>query len=537
MKSFRLNLATATIAAVALIVSFGQKTMVNAQPLSCGINEITFTTNTGFNDPSISDDGRFVAFSGTADLVGLNSDLSFEVYLYDSSSGVTTQLTNEIGIHSYTPIISGDGSKIAFMSNRNVQNGNPDGSAEIFLYDTQSAAVTQLTFGTIGSTLESIDETGSHISFLGWDDYTGGNPDHNIELFVYTVATSQFVQVTTGTGSGFLHGGSQLDTNGAHMIFGSFLNLAGVDPGFRFRVFSKDLTSGVLKQISEIGKEAVPGSISGDGTRYFFYSHNYILANPESNFEIFVYNSINGGTQMLTNTGVDEYNTYPQVNNDGTRISFHSTHDWTGGNADQNPEIYIMDLATGAKTQVTNTQGYEIQYAKLSGNGEKIAFQSNLFAELGNADSSYEIFLAECLPPPPPPSSDIGVSMTVDKINAKQGDKVTYTITLQNFGPDDAENVVVNNMISSSATFVSASSNKGTFKTPIVGQSGTVTWNVGTLSDASQASAQIKVTVILKGKGTITNTASATSSTDDLNTANNTASIDVNVGAGGGGKK
>lgn len=507
---------------------------LQGQSLQCGINEITFTTNTGFNDPTISDDGKLIVFSGPGDLVGQNPDHSFEVYLYNSDTGLTTQVTNEVGINSYLPFVSGDGTKIAFVSNRNVQNGNPDGSAEIFLYDLQTAAVTQLTFGTIGSTIESIDQTGSHISFLGWDDYTGGNADKNIELFVYTVATNQFVQVTTGTGGGFLHGGAQLDANGTNLIFGSFLNLAGIDPGFRYRVFSKDLVSGTLKQISEIGKEAIPGSISGDGTRFFFYSHNYILANPESNFEIFVYNSTNGGTQMLTNTGVGEYNTYPRVSKDGKRISFLSTHDWTGNNPDLNPEIYLMDLATGTKTQVTNTVGYEIQYPEISGNGQRVAFQSDLFAELGNADSSYEIFLAECLPPP---SSDVAVSLAADKTSVKAGDKVTYTLTVSNFGPNDASDVIVNDFIPSGSTFVSAQANKGNFTTPPSGQSGTVTWNIGTLSDASQESAQIKVTVILKGKGTITNTASVSASTADPNPANNNAAITINLGSGSGGKK
>ncbi|HJS50926.1 MAG TPA: DUF11 domain-containing protein, partial [Pyrinomonadaceae bacterium] len=187
----------------------------------------------------------------------------------------------------------------------------------------------------------------------------------------------------------------------------------------------------------------------------------------------------------------------------------------------------------GVTTQVTDTDNYEIQKPTISGNGQKIAFVSNQFAELGNADASYEIFLAECLPPP---SSDLSVSLGVDKTSVKQGDKITYTVTLKNFGPNDAHNVVLNDFISSGATFVSANANKGNFNTPPVGQSGVVVWNVGALSNNTQESAQIKVTVILKGKGTVTNTATVSSSISDPNLANNSATITINLGSGGGKK-
>jgi uncharacterized repeat protein (TIGR01451 family) len=500
-----------------------------AQALSCGINEVTFTTNTGFNDPTISDDGKLVAFAGTSDLVGQNPDQSLEIFLFDSSTGVTTQLTNSVGTSNYEPFISGDGTKVAFVSNRN-DGGNPDGSSEIFLMNLQSSTITQLTFGTIGNEIESIDKTGSNISLHSWDNYTGGNPDNNLEIFVYKVATNQFTQVTSSTGNGFLNGGSKLDGNGTHLIFGSFLNLAGVDPGFRYRVFSKDLTSGTLKQISEIGTESIPGDISDDGNHYFFFSSAYAIANPEHNFELFVFNATTGGTQLLTDTGTGEYNSYPRVSNDGARISFLSTHDWTGGNPDHNSEIYLMDLNTGAKTQVTNTEGGEIAPPSMSGNGKKIAFQSNLFPELGNADSSSEVFLAECLPPP---SADVSVGMGIDVLNPKQGDKITYTVTVTNFGPNAAQNVVLNDLLSSGSTFVNAQANKGTFSTPPAGQSGTVSWSIGNMATNSQESAQIKVTVIFRGKGTITNTASVSSLTDDPNLSNNGASLTVSVGSGG----
>ena len=119
----------------------------------------------------------------------------------------------------------------------------------------------------------------------------------------------------------------------------------------------------------------------------------------------------------------------------------------------------------------------------------------------------------------------------------KQGEQLTYTITVKNFGPDTAANVIVNDTLSSGTTFVSAQANKGNFTTPLPNQTGVVTWNLGDMQAGDAEGAQLVVKVIVKGKTTITNTATASTDSDDPNPANNTASITVSVVAGTSGKK
>lgn len=521
-----------------MLTAIIQPSHLSAQSVSCGITEVTFApAQTGHGHPSISHDGTRIAFWSQSDLTGDNPDLNAELFLYNSETSVTNQLTNTIGGWNFSPLISGDGKKIAFVSEQDFGGGNPDGSTELFLLDLDSAAITQLTSGTIGNVLESIDDTGATVSFYSWDNYVGNNADNTIEIFVKNISTNQIIQVTTSNSGGFAHGGSDVSGNGEMLAFGSHLNLTGSDPDGKYDVFIYDIAAATLSQLSPLGDQAIPGTWNADGTRYLFFSDGYATGfgapNPEANFELFLYNALNNSVQMLTDTGASEFNGHGTLSSDGSRISFLSNKDWTGGNADLLPEVFLLDLNSGITTQVTDTDNYEIQYPKISGNGEKIAFVSNQFAELGNADASYEIFLAECLPPP---SSDLSVSLGVDRTSVKQGDKITYTVTLRNFGPNDAHNVVVNDLISSGATFVSANANKGTFNTPPVGQSGVVAWNVGALSNNAQESAQIKVTVILKGKGTVMNTATVSSSISDPNLANNSATITINLGSGGGKK-
>jgi uncharacterized repeat protein (TIGR01451 family) len=135
--------------------------------------------------------------------------------------------------------------------------------------------------------------------------------------------------------------------------------------------------------------------------------------------------------------------------------------------------------------------------------------------------------------------ADLMISQTVNKTSVKQGELLTYSIRVQNLGPEAAPNVVVTDILPSGATFVEARYNKGTHTAPPRGETGTVTWSVGDLLDQANEVAQITVTVLVKGRTTITNTASVTGDVNDPNEANNSASITVSVTAGSkaGGKK
>ncbi len=92
---------------------------------------------------------------------------------------------------------------------------------------------------------------------------------------------------------------------------------------------------------------------------------------------------------------------------------------------------------------------------------------------------------------------------------------------------------MIKDTLSSGATFVSAHANKGCLASPPVGQTGAVTWNLGNLQNGDQEAAQIQVTVIIRGKTTITNTATVSSSTTDPNPGNNSSSLTTTVQPGG----
>jgi uncharacterized repeat protein (TIGR01451 family) len=158
---------------------------------------------------------------------------------------------------------------------------------------------------------------------------------------------------------------------------------------------------------------------------------------------------------------------------------------------------------------------------------------------LGDGTDIGAVEIAAAPPPPPPdPIADVAISfLGADKTSVKQGEVLTYTIAIRNFGPNTATNVVVNDLMSSGTGFLSARATKGNFAAPPVNESGAVVWMLGDMANGTAEGAELVVSVLVKGKTTVTNLATVQSDADDPNAENNVAAITTSVATGGGKKK
>jgi len=521
---------------------------VSADSVSCGINEITFTTRGVNTSPAINSDGTRIAFQSTRDLTGDNADGNSEIFLYDTTANSFTQITHTtLGLQgNVIPAISGDGTRIAFSSDRDLTGGNADANVELFLFDTTTNSFTQVTNTTgisVGNAFPAINNDGTRIAFQFAFDLTGANPDGNQEIFLFDTTTNSISQITNTITPGQFVGAQEpaINGDGTRIAFTTNQDLTGANRDKNLELFLFDTQSNSFTQVtSTTGSDIFnrQPEISSDGKHIAFTSNGFPGGNPDGNDELFLFDSVTGGIAQITFTSGFGSNSFSAINSDGTRIVFESIHDLTGGNADGNSEVFLFDTQTNSLTQVTSTTGQFVgaQSPTITDDGTRIAFTSNGFANVGNADGNTEIFLAACLfPPPPPPATfaDLLISQSADKSAVKRGDMLTYTVTVNNFGPDSAIGSVINDTLSSGVTFVSAHANKGSFAAPPVGQTGAVTWNLGNLQNGEQEAAQIQVTVIIRGKSTITNTATASSSTTDPNPGNNSSSLMTTVQPGG----
>jgi len=123
-------------------------------------------------------------------------------------------------------------------------------------------------------------------------------------------------------------------------------------------------------------------------------------------------------------------------------------------------------------------------------------------------------------------SADLSITKTDSPDPVLVHDLLTYTIKVTNHGPDDASKVVVTDTLASTVTFDSASSGCTGTKTIVCA--------LGTIADGASKTVTIKV--VPNKEGTVANSASVASGTNDPNTNNNsaTATTTVNPAPGGG---
>ncbi|GAA4888355.1 hypothetical protein GCM10023237_02030 [Streptomyces coeruleoprunus] len=128
------------------------------------------------------------------------------------------------------------------------------------------------------------------------------------------------------------------------------------------------------------------------------------------------------------------------------------------------------------------------------------------------------------------PRADVSIALSATPATVAPGGTLTYTVTVRNNGPDNAEDVEFDDTLPPNAEFVSANPSRGSCVVPPVGSSDTVTCRIGTMGANGQATARIVVTVRAAAGGTVTNTATVSSTTPDPKTVNNTATLQTPVG-------
>jgi len=117
--------------------------------------------------------------------------------------------------------------------------------------------------------------------------------------------------------------------------------------------------------------------------------------------------------------------------------------------------------------------------------------------------------------------ADLQITHTVDNDEPVALDDVTFTITAKNNGDDNAQGVVVNDLLPTGLTYVShsATNGGGTYNQT------TGVWTIGNLDDEDEQTLTITATV--QSTGNYTNTATISGDDDDPNLSNNSVSVSV----------
>lgn len=195
--------------------------------------------------------------------------------------------------------------------------------------------------------------------------------------------------LTRATNTSASTGAAFISDDGSRFVFTSFADPTGGNPDGRQEIFLWD--AGVITQISEtpFAFTSDHPRISRDGTHVSFTSSsNPTGQNADGNLEIFLYDGV--VVTQLTDTAAPAQNRLPNPDGDGSLVVFESSADLTGGNPDGNPEIFLYDGM--AITQISSSP-LRSGNPTINADGSRIAFESagNLTGQ--NPDGSDEIFL------------------------------------------------------------------------------------------------------------------------------------------------
>ncbi|MDO9495700.1 MAG: hypothetical protein Q7J48_08375 [Nocardioides sp.] len=296
------------------------------------------------SQPTVSADGRYVAFSSSTPDLRPGVGTGFAVFRHDRATGSNLLLTPGGNSDSYDQSISADGRRVVFTSSAsNLVPGDTNASNDMFLWRGGGVYLLSRSRGGAagdrGSFSGSISENGRYVAFTSLAT----------DLLPSPVATT-----------------SQ-------------------------RLYRLDTRTGELRLLDRGGNGASSDPvISNDGRRIAFVSAATNLAPGQSA----AYNSLlvwtqGQGFRNLTPNPDGESN-LPHLSRDGRRVVFHTEASVSAGDGNGFSDVYLAGLPSGIRWVTRGANGPS-GYARLSADGAFVAFASGA-TDLAPGDGNGALF-------------------------------------------------------------------------------------------------------------------------------------------------
>ncbi|MCB0345831.1 MAG: PD40 domain-containing protein [Bdellovibrionales bacterium] len=365
-----------------------------------GYQQLTFTTGSGINPNLVaySGDGRYVSYFNATDST---------LELLDVETGQTTTIANASAASATAIQISASGSIIAFQSNQDITGDNAGGFQQTFVYNTFTGELTQVTDAqSIESGISgfALSADGESLSFTTQSRYvdggtledgvTGGNG--NDQLYLLNLSTGVFTETFAGLPTQVMANAS-FSSDGRFLTFLSNGNYTGGNGDLNIEVFVLDTQdpTGSLRQItSTTGASNVPTQVvTNSGDVFFIFDHDLTGENASNYEQLFKYDYQTGTITQETNTqGAGALAFVKSV--DDSFITIATNQDYTGENPLLLFQGFNYDIASGEITQITSYDSVPLVASFFQArNGSGIVAASNADLTGQNADGSIELFL------------------------------------------------------------------------------------------------------------------------------------------------
>lgn len=382
--------------------------------------------------PVVSADGRYVAFESDADnLVPGDTNLTTDIFVRDRVSNTTTRVSVtsngvEADFGGQNPSISADGRFVAFESGASNLAEPCDGSTwHVFVHDRNDGSTTCVSVNAAGFALNgwnsnpAISADGRYVAFLSTANNHNAadevDPIDSVDAFVYDRTTGILEAVSVNgsgrAGSDFSYLGSPyyptpaISANGRYVAFASdAMDLLPNDDNDARDVFVRDRQEGMTLLVSETPTGGYGNGDSGygldrsiamsaDGRHIAFTSSaDNLLSVPDSNGvdDVFV-RDMNSGITIIASVESDGtasswHSLSPSISSDGRYVAFvnGSPADLVGPGISTDglgsDEVFLHDTST-RQTRLVSVNadgapsGGSITYATaMSGDGNYVVY-------------------------------------------------------------------------------------------------------------------------------------------------------------------
>jgi FecR protein/WD40-like Beta Propeller Repeat len=350
---------------------------------------------------SLSANGRYVVFqSAASNLAGNTTPGDSNIFLYDTWTHTTQLVSAGVGGAaadgaSDRPEISADGNYVSFSSDAtNIVAGGTDGTAETYVYNTQTGAITLVAAAADGTPADGESDLASTLSADGSVVAYGGVAD-NLGPTANPGFANVFVDNLNQTAPGALDitadttitGGATINGGAVTVEAGATLTLDGVTiDGSTVDLASATATTESVSHISVPPSFAIAPAISADGGSLAFVAATSLPGENNGNGDIGGdVDLYNVATSQLTDLSQlvpdpqegESYGSIPSISADGHYVVFEGNYSIPNPDPEFGPptlkqsELYLYDghEVTALKSNVWQ--------AEISGNGQFIVASSN----------------------------------------------------------------------------------------------------------------------------------------------------------------
>lgn len=443
----------------------------------------------GRSMPSISADGRYVAFAAYASNLVSGDTGPFDIFVRDRVAGTTELISvSSSGEHGNRdclgPSISADGRYVTFASSStNLVPGDTNGVFDIFVRDRIAGTTERVSVSSSGTQQNGgtgygpkISADGRYVAFTSLaSNLVDGDTNGTFDVFVHdrTNDTTERVSVSSdgiqGDHDGDAHNIS-ISADGRYIAFASGSSgLVAGDINGKGDIFIHDLETGetVLASMSSDGElgngDCAYPSLSQDGKYVAFYSYasNLVVGDSNGKVDIFERNMQNGITTRVSVSSAgmqsndDSFCT--SISTDGRYVGFCSfANNLVSGDTNSKLDVFIRDVMTDTTERISVSStgeqgnGHSGEYSlSLNADGRCVAFMSeasNLVA--GDTNGVTDVFVADLYKHQPDlliksatessyTGTDVinedGTDQTKSQ-NASPGQKIVYTFRVKNAG-------------------------------------------------------------------------------------------------------